>query len=283
MHDPGVYIDDRRRCTIHSVPITLTNPRNPDVKLTRKLQQRKVRDETGLFVAEGIRHVGEAIEAGADIAWICYAPELLKSPFAHDLLEKQRAAGRRVYALTDEVFRSLAEKENPQGVLAVIRRPLLTLEALSAATHPWLVALVRPQDPGNIGTVLRTLDAVGGSGLILLDGGADPGHPNAVRASLGALFWLPIVSATFAEFTSWAAAQGYHVSGTSEGGSVDYRATAFPRPAVLLMGSEREGLTPAQEAACAQIVRLPMRGRVTSLNLAVATGVLLYSMWDRGE
>ncbi len=261
------------------MPQTLTNPRNPDVKLTRQLQQRKMRDETGLFVAEGIRHVGEAIEAGADVAWICYAPDLLKSPFAHDLLEKQRQAGRRVYALAEDVFRSLAEKENPQGVLAVVRRPAVSLAALRATTHPWLVALVKPQDPGNIGTILRTLDAVGANGLILLDGGADPGHPNAVRASLGALFWLPIVSASYNEFAAWASAQGYNLIGTSEGGAVDYRVASYTRPAILLMGSEREGLTPEQETACAQVVRLPMRGRVTSLNLAVATSVLLYAMW----
>ena len=261
------------------MPPTLTNPRNPDVKLTRKLQQRKVRDETGLFVAEGIRHVGEAIEAGADVAWICYSPDLLKSPFANDLLETQRKAGRRVYALAEDVFRSLADKDNPQGVLAVIRRPSATLGALNAATHPWLVALVRPQDPGNIGTVLRTMDAVGANGLLLLDGGADPGHPNAVRASLGALFWLPIVTTTFDEFATWAAAQDYRLIGTSENGSVDYRAARYARPSILVMGSEREGLTPAQEAACHEVVRLPMRGRVTSLNLAVATGVLLYAMW----
>ena len=261
------------------MPPTLTNPRNPDVKLTRKLQLRKVRDETGLFVAEGIRHVGEAIEAGADVAWICYAPDLLKSPFANDLLETQRKAGRRVYALAEDVFRSLADKDNPQGVLAVIRRPSATLAALSAATHPWLVALVRPQDPGNIGTVLRTMDAVGANGLVLLDGGADPGHPNTVRASLGALFWMPIVTTSFDEFVAWAKGQGYNLIGTSENGTVDYRAAAYRRPTVLVMGSEREGLTPEQEAACAQMVSLPMRGRVTSLNLAVATGLMLYAMW----
>lgn len=261
------------------MPPTLINPRNPDIKLTRKLQQRKVRDETGLFVAEGIRHVGEAIEAGADVAWICYAPDLLKSPFANDLLESQRQAGRRVYALAEDVFRSLADKDNPQGVLAVIRRPSATLAALSASTHPWLVALVRPQDPGNIGTVLRTMDAVGANGLVLLDGGADPGHPNAVRASLGALFWMPIVTTSFDEFVTWSKGQGYSLIGTSENGIVDYRAAAYRKPVVLVMGSEREGLTPLQESACAQMVSLPMRGRVTSLNLAVATGLMLYAMW----
>jgi TrmH family RNA methyltransferase len=257
---------------------TLTNPQNPHIKQVRQLQQRKVRDETGLFIVEGIRHVGEAIAAGAAIAYFCYAPELLKSEFAHDLLEKQRRANARVYALAAPVFRSIADKDNPQGILAVARRPNLQLSNLQPAAHPWLVALVSPQDPGNIGTVMRTIDAVGASGLILLDGGADPGHPNAVRASLGALFWMPVVAATFGEFAAWAKANRYRVYGTSEKGAHNYDAVVYDRPCVLLMGSERDGLTPEQEAACDVMVRVPMVGRVTSLNLAVATGVMLYAM-----
>lgn len=260
------------------MPQFLTNPRNPDIKQARQLHQRKTRDETGLFLVEGIRHVGEAVAAGAAVQYFCYAPDLLKSEFAHDLLEKQRQAGVRTYALAPDVFRSLADKDNPQGILAVVRRNHLTLENLTPQKHPWLVALVAPQDPGNIGTILRTMDAVGASGLILLDGGADPGHPNAVRASLGALFWMPVVSASFTEFTAWAAAQKYQLIGTSENGTVDYQHANYTRPCVLLMGSERDGLTPEQEAACTLMVRLPMVGRVTSLNLAVATGVMLYAM-----
>jgi TrmH family RNA methyltransferase len=165
----------------------------------------------------------------------------------------------------------------------VVRRPNPQLADLHPARHNWLAALANPQDPGNLGTILRTLDAVGAGGLILLDGGADPTHPNAVRASLGALFWIPVVSATFADFLSWARGAGYQLCGTSEQGTTDYRAAAYRRPVVLLLGSEREGLTPAQEAACDLLVRLPMAGRVTSLNLAVAAGVLLYAMRARFE
>jgi TrmH family RNA methyltransferase len=257
---------------------TLTNPRNPHVKQVRKLHQRKERDATGLFVVEGIRHVGEAAAARAQIEYICYAPELLESPFAHDLIAEQSARGRHCYALAADVFRSIAEKENPQGLLAVVRQPRVSLFNLQASQFSWMVALVNPQDPGNIGAILRTMDAVGASGLILLDGGADPYHPNAVRASLGALFWMPVASATFAEFSAWARQNGYHVYGTSEKGAADYRGVTYQRPAILLMGSEREGLTPEQEAQCETMVRLPMAGRVTSLNLAVTAGVMLYEM-----
>jgi RNA methyltransferase, TrmH family len=256
----------------------LTNPRNPHLKQVRKLQQRKEREATGLFVVEGIRHVGEAIEAKADVQYICYAPTLLESPFAHDLIARESARGLRCYALASDVFRSLADKENPQGILAVVRRLHLTLGTLTPDTAPWLVALVAPQDPGNIGAILRSVEAVGASGLLLLDGGADPYHPSAVRASLGALFWMPVVSATFSDFVTWAKAKGYHLYGTSAHGIEDYRAVTYTRPMILLLGSEQKGLLPDQAAACQHLVRLPMTGRVTSLNLAVAAGVMLYAM-----
>ena len=258
----------------------LTNPRNPHIKQVRALrQQRKVRDETGLFVVEGIRHVGEAVEAKAQVEYICYAPDLLQSDFAYQLLEKQMALGRRCYALAPDVFRSIAERENPQGILAVVRQPRATLDDLQPGNFPWGVALVAPQDPGNVGTVLRTIDAVGASGLLLLDGGADPVHPNAVRASMGAQFWLPVVSASFAEFAAWAKGHGYHLYGTSAHGNVDYRMVRdYARPCVLLLGSEQKGLSPEQAAVCEEMIRLPMQGRVSSLNLAVAAGILLYQM-----
>lgn len=257
---------------------TLTNPRNPHVKQVRKLHQRKEREATGLFVVEGIRHVGEAIEAKADVQYLCYAPDLLQSPYALELIARESARGLRCYALAPDVFRSLAEKENPPGILAVVRQPHARLDTLTPDVAPWLVALVAPQDPGNIGAILRSIDAVGANGLILLDGGADPYHPNAVRASLGALFWMPVVSAAFADFVTWANAQGYHLYGASAHGTENYHAVTYTRPMILVLGNEQKGLSPQQAAACQHLVRMPMQGRVTSLNLAVAAGVMLYAM-----
>jgi len=123
---------------------------------------------------------------------------------------------------------------------------------------------------------------VDASGLILLDSGVDPYHPTAVRASLGSIFWYPIVSASFAEWAQWAQQQGYHIYGTSARGSVDYgEVEAYERPLIVLLGSEREGLSREQAAVCDQLVRLPMHGHVSSLNLAVAAGVVLYAVLDR--
>lgn len=257
---------------------------NPKVKQVRLLRQRKARQESGLFLVEGIRHVGEAIQAGATVEGLYYAPDLLDSAFARQLVSTQCAQGVACYALTADVFESLADKDNPQGILAVLRTPCLDLEDVAPDDFPWGVALVSPQDPGNLGAILRTIDAVGASGLILLDSSVDAYHPTAVRASMGALFWHPVISTSFSNFAAWANGNGYHVYGSSAHGAIDYREmSGYEAPRILLLGSERQGLTPEQTFICECIVRLPMCGRVTSLNLAVAAGVLLYDMLSSSQ
>ncbi len=259
--------------------ISITSRSNPKVKQARLLRQHKARQSSGLFLVEGIRHVGEAVEAGASIEALYYAPDLLKSEFGRQLVESQDQTGTPCYALAPEVFASLAEKENPQGLLAVVRQKPARLEQLNPHNFDWGVALVSPQDPGNLGTILRAIDSTGASGLILLDDSVDAYHPNAVRASMGTLFWYPVASASFSEFARWASVHGYHIYGTSAHADLDYRkVNTYLCPRILLMGSEREGLSPQQAAVCEQLVCLPMRGRATSLNLGVATGIFLYAM-----
>jgi RNA methyltransferase, TrmH family len=261
---------------------------NPKIKQARALRQRKARQEDEAFIVEGIRHVGEAVEANAQIELIIYAPDRLHSAYAQSVIQEQSARGVACLAVTNEVFESLAEKDNPQGILAVVHQPKITLADLNPNNFSWGAALVDPQDPGNVGAILRTIDAVGASGILLLSSGSgttglvDPYHPGAVRASLGALFWRPIVQATFSNFANWAAVNHYHLYGTSARGKVDYQhIDAYQYPCILLMGSEREGLTSEQAALCEYLVRLPMHGHTTSLNLAVATGVMLYDMLNK--
>lgn len=265
---------------------SISSRSNPKIKQVRLLKQRKIRQETGLFLVEGIHHVGEAVEAAGQgrirLDSIFYSPELLTSEFGLSLVAGQSALGTPCYPTTPEVFASIAEKENPQGILAVVEQPARELSRLDPENFPWGVALVAPQDPGNLGTVLRTVDAVGASGLLLLDSSVDPFHPSSVRASMGTIFWYPVIAAPFSSFAAWSRRHGYHVYGTSAQGSLDYREVErYERPSILLMGSEREGLSPEQRQFCDVLLRLPMRGRASSLNLAVATGVLLYEMLAR--
>jgi TrmH family RNA methyltransferase len=262
--------------------VLITSPSNNKIKQVRFLRHRKGREETGLCIVEGIRQVGEAIEAGVDIEALYYSPDLLESQFAHQLVESQTKAGIPGYACSVEVFRSITDRENPQGILALVRLPRRRLDELQPENFPWGVALVEPQDPGNVGSILRTIDAVGASGLILLDNSVETTHPTLVRASMGSMFWYPVVRASFAEFARWVQSGGFAVIGTSAHAELDYReVTDYPLPLILLMGSEREGLSTEQKAVCTRMVRLPMRGKGTSLNLAVATGILLYSLLDK--
>jgi TrmH family RNA methyltransferase len=257
-----------------------TSPSNPRIKQIRALAQRKQRQKTGLGVAEGIFHVGEALAAGV-VVYLVYAPDVLVSPFGRELVHKAEAALIPVYAVSAEVMAAIADKDNPQGLLAVVRQQPIGLDQFSSTTHPWLVALVTPQDPGNVGTILRTIDAVGASGLVLLDGGVDPYHPAAIRASMGTIFSVPVVSTSFADFAGWARDNRYHILGTSAHGRTDYRhADVYSTPLVLLLGSEREGLSAEQGVVCDDLLRLPMHGHVRSLNLAVAAGVFLYIIHD---
>ena len=260
----------------------ITSRSNPKIKSARALRQRKQRASSGSFLVEGIHHVGAAVDAGAAIETVFYAPELLESKYALGLVEKMEDREVPTYATSADVFASLAGKENPQGILAVVRQPHEDLASLNPENFSWGVACVRPQDPGNVGTILRTIDALGASGLILIDEGVDAYHPTAVRASMGAIFRHPVVSTNFTEFARWARRNSYHVYGTSAHGSLDYREVAgFSRPAILLLGSEQKGLSAEQVEICQEVVRLPMHGEVTSLNLAVGAGVLLYAMLEK--
>ena len=263
-----------------------TNPKIKQVRLLRRRPTRQEQRAPGLVLVEGLHPVGEAVAAAQAgklaLESIIYAPELLKSDFGLALVRGQSAAGLPCYPVTRQVFESVADKENPQGILAVARPKIYTLEALNPQNFPWGVALVAPQDPGNLGTILRTIDAVGASGLLLLDSSVDFYHPSAVRASMGALFWYPLVRASFNEFGRWAGQHIYTVYGTSAHATMDFREVQrYKRPLILLLGSERQGLSSEQAAVCHQLLRLPMRGRGSSLNLAVAAGVMLYAMLEK--
>ncbi len=256
---------------------------NPLVKQVRLLRRPKGRQETGFFLVEGIHPVGEAVEAGWEIEALVYAPGLLTSDFARSLVDEQKRKGVRCLTLTPDLFADLTEKDNPQGLLAVVHQKAWRLADLAPENFRWGAAAVAPQDPGNVDTLLRTLDAVGADGLFLLDGGVELYHPSMVRASMGTLFWKPVVRASFEEFLAWTRQHGYRLIGSSAHATTDYRTLKrSDAPTILLLGSEQKGLSAGQMAACDEVVSLPMHGRVSSLNLAVAAGVLLYILLEKG-
>lgn len=257
--------------------MTITSLSNPAVKEIRALRQRKERDRTGLCLADGIRLVGEAVQVGAGVEAIVAAPQLLRSTFAQELIANR---GREVAYLevSPQVFGSLSARDRPQGLAAVVRQRWEPLEQVRlAADHCWVV-LDGPQDPGNLGTIARTSDAVGGAGIILLGDTADPYDPATLRASMGAIFSQRLVRATRSEFANWKRRWAYTVVGTSDAAAAEYRSVDYQPPLLLLMGGEREGLPAEQQAMCDLVVRIPMAGRSDSLNLAVATALVLYEI-----
>ena len=249
----------------------ITSLSNPLIKQARALRQKKARLESGLFLVEGLHHVGEVLEAGWDVEAVLYASGVLTSAFAHDIITRLAFTPQLV---TPQVMESLADKENPQGILAMVRQKKMQLKDLRACTRA--VALVAPQDPGNVGTILRTIDAIGADALFLLDGGVELYHPTVVRSSMGTMFWKPIIQTSFNDFVQWARSGNYQLIGTSAHGAVDYHTLTPQTPWALVLGNEQKGLTPEQVNACDVTVSLPMQGRVSSLNLSVAAGVLLY-------
>lgn len=258
---------------------TISSLHNPAIKQIRQLQQRKERDRTGLFFVEGIRLVAEAIQTSAALERVVVAPELLVSPYARSLVEQWQRAGGATLEVTAGVFKSFAAKEHPQGLAAVVRQRWITLDEVRFDQALCWVALSAVQDPGNLGTILRTGDAVGSGGVILLGHSTDPYDPEAVRAGMGAIFSQQVVRATLAQLVAWKAAQACMVVGTSGAAQADYRTIAYPSPLLILMGSEQHGLSPDEMALCDALVRIPMVGRSDSLNLAVATGVVLYEVF----
>lgn len=259
------------------MPDLITSPANPLIKQARALRQKKARQESGLFLVEGILHVGEAVEAGWDIETVIYCPARLRADFGRSLVEKLSGQGIRCASASELAFESFAEKENPQGIAALVRQRHLALD--NFPPFRLAVALVSPQDPGNIGSILRAIDAVGADGLFLLEGGADPYQPACVRASMGTIFWKPFVQTDFQSFAHWSKTGGWRVIGTSAHASTCLAEIKLDeKPTILLLGSEQKGLSQEQMAVCDDLLSLPMRGRASSLNLAVAAGIFLYGL-----
>jgi len=261
----------------------ITSFSNPKIKSIRKLEKKKYRQESGLFFIEGLRIVGEAVQLAAPIHTIVVSPELLESDFGLSLLIHPNIVNVERIDVSAEVFKKIANKEGPQGIGAVVQQNWQALDTTPVHTDDIWVALDAVADPGNLGTIMRTLDAVGGRGVILLGHTTDPYDPTAVKASMGALLSLELVQADWSEFLRWRADKSISMIGTSDHAEKDYQAIKYQHPLILFMGSERHGLSDEMEDACDQMARIPMAGRGDSLNLAVATAVMLYEIFNQSR
>jgi len=253
----------------------ITSPANPRIKAIRSLRTRRERDRTGLFFIEGYHITAEALELGATVEQLIIAPDLLPTE-VQTLAAQLRRTGVDCLEVSAPVFESISSRDGPQGIGAVLRQRWMPLAQCVGAGR-W-VALEAVQYPGNLGTILRTCDATGCTGVILLGEATDPYDPVAVRASTGAVISQTLVRASQAEFATWARRHQMLVVGTSPAATASYQEVRYRDPLVVCMGSERGGLSPAQQALCDMVVRIPMAGRRDSLNVAVATAVMLYAI-----
>lgn len=253
----------------------VTSFANADVKAMKALAMRKERKETGLFLAEGLRHVLEGIDNSWELVKLAYAKKLS----GKGEVDKARKACLHnngiCLEVTEEILEKISHKDNPQQVIGVFKQRLIKLEDIK--TKKCLVALEQVRDPGNLGTILRTVDGVGADGVILIDQCCDPFSVEATRASMGSLFAVPIAQTSKKDFVAFVKNWKGSVIGTSlSDRSRDYRKVDYKQPILLVMGNEQSGLTPDLADLLPTLVKLPMNGRADSLNLAVATGVMLY-------
>jgi TrmH family RNA methyltransferase len=253
----------------------ISSAANPVVKRMRLLSERKHRRREGAFVVEGIQPVWQAVEAGADVELLVVAPDLKGA--AAGLVAGQEAAGVRVARLTSDLFARVSSRDGPSGLAAIVRARVPGLAALPVTPASVYLALYEIGNPGNLGTIIRTANAAGAAGVVLVGPATDPFDPAAVKASMGALFTVPLAhAADTGEFLTWARASGVAVVTTSAKAETSFWAADYPRPVALLLGAEGSGLPPAVLAAGDRQVHIPMTGTAESLNLAVAAGLLLY-------
>ncbi|WP_076069244.1 TrmH family RNA methyltransferase [Sphingomonas montana] len=267
------------------MPRTITAFSNPLIKRVRSLREKKGRRLERLFLAEGLRILTEAREMGRVPNWVFYAPEGAAHPLVDALIAAVEGAGGEAIQTDRDILSKLSGKDNPQAILGVFDEPATDLTLVDRTSADlWIVAQAL-RDPGNIGTILRTGDAVGAGGLILIDDCADPFSVEAVRASMGAIFTQTLATARWPAFLEWLRGSPGQLVATALDEAVDYQEPRYARPCFLLVGNESQGL-PADYAAAADLrVKIPMLGKADSLNAAVATAVAAYEIrnqWRRG-
>ena len=256
----------------------ITSLANPIVKDIRGLTLPKNRKASGLFVAEGLKLVADGMQAGWPLRTLVHANAVAAQPLVARLAASTHAKGGTVIAVSEPVLAKISRRDNPQTVIGVFEQRLTKTAAIRPKAGDVWVALEAVRDPGNLGTIVRTADAVGAAGVILVGDTVDPFSVEAVRATMGSIFAVPLVRASRAEFSALAKAWPGTVAGTHLSATVDYRKADYRTPVLLVMGGEQAGLTAEATALCKMLVKIPMAGKADSLNLAAATAVMLFEI-----
>ena len=260
------------------MPRLVTSFSNTTVKRLRSLREKKARRAEGLFLAEGLRIIAEARDSGRLPEIIAFSAEGGRHPLAAEIIAATEAKGGEAIETDPDILSKMSGKDNPQMLVAAFRQQSVNLTDIDRGSAPlWLVAQAL-RDPGNIGTILRTGDAVGAGGLILVDDSADPFSVEAVRASMGAIFTQAVVQARWPDFLAWLRSGPGQLVGTSLKATHDYLDATYLAPCLLLIGNEQQGLPADYEKECDLLVKIPMAGRADSLNAAMAAAVMAFQV-----
>ncbi len=243
----------------------------------RDLKRRKARERNGLFVAEGVRTVEELARSPLTIEAALFTERAANDMRAGMVVRAFEARGVPVFAVTDAEFESAADTEHPQGIIAIARQPQQTLGALVPRDAMRLLVLDGIQDPGNVGTLLRTAAALDATAVVALPGTVDVWNAKVVRSAVGAHFRLPAIEAPAGDLLAYLDEHGIVLWGTAADGTPVDAATP-PAWLAIAVGNEGAGLSDALRARCSTVVSLPMSPHVESLNVAVAAGITLYAL-----
>ena len=262
-----------------NVPRAITSLTNERVKFIRSLELRKARKESGLFVAEGASILISATEHGHHPETLVVRSGSVTGSAVRGLVDATLRRGMEVLEVSAAVLEKLAAKDNPQTMLGVFRQRWADAPD-RAALKPdttWL-ALEEIRDPGNLGTIIRTADAVGAAGIMLVGACCDAWSRECVRSTMGSIFAVPLVRVTHEAFGALIGRWPGETVGTHLDAREDFRNVTYRGPTLLVMGGEGPGLSDTVATACSRLVKIPMAGRLDSLNLAVATALTLYQI-----
>jgi RNA methyltransferase, TrmH family len=255
----------------------VSNPRDPRFLALRSLQTPEGRSRSGLYLIEGIRHLARAVEYAVPES-IFLNPSTLSNQFGQKLVRRLRRNGVPGIRLSHQLYRDLTLASEPQGIGAVLRQNWTSLRRLPVERNAVWLAVESIESPGNLGTIIRTAEAAGTNGLFVLGPDCDPYDPATIRATMGSLFSQKLIKCSPGEFSDWARSNKVAIVASSPAGLMDYKALRYRFPAVIVIGSERQGLSEQLLEYADFVVRIPMQGGCDSINVAVAAGVLLFEM-----
>lgn len=260
----------------------ITAVSNPRIKSIRALSQKKNRDADGIFLVEGMKLVRDAFENGWEIQTLIYSSRSGVTEQAREFAAQVRTKGADILEVNEKVLSTITRRDNPQMVVGVMKQRWQNPPTKVTDNSSVWIMLDRVRDPGNLGTIIRTADSAGANGVILVGDTTDPYSMEATRASMGSIFNVPLVKLSVKEFLTWRKTWtgimvGTHLEGATDFRTIDYKS----KPVLLAMGNEQQGLPDELAKSCDKLALIPMHGAADSLNLAIATGVMLFHMGKR--